>query len=92
MNHLSSSGEGTPRVRSPGVSPASTSQPPWKALRPGQGPPLVDGMVVVWWLCGGCMVVVWWLYGGCMVVLKAGEAPAVQLADAAVRTEAVVIE
>jgi hypothetical protein len=38
------------------------------------------------------MVVVWWLYGGCMVVLKAGEAPAVQLADAAVRTEAVVIE
>jgi hypothetical protein len=35
----------------------------------GRGPPFVDGMVVVWWMCGGCMVVVWWLYGGCMVVV-----------------------
>ena len=26
-------------------------------------------MVVVWWLCGGCVVVVWWLCGGCVVVV-----------------------
>ena len=26
-------------------------------------------MVVVWWLCGGCVVIVWWLCGGCVVVV-----------------------